>query len=113
MENCLFCKIITGEIPSQKIYEDENCIAFNDISPKAPIHILAVPKIHTEAVHTIKNGENIANNLFSAVSKIVKEQNLEENGYRLIINSGKHGGQTVFHLHIHILGGANLGDNFC
>lgn len=113
MKDCLFCKIISGEISGQKVYEDENCIAFNDISPKAPIHILVVPKIHTEAVHTIKSDENIGNNLFAAVAKIVKEQNLEDNGYRLIINSGKNGGQTVPHLHIHILGGNVLGDNFC
>lgn len=113
MEDCLFCKIISGEIPCKKIYEDENCIAFNDISPKAPVHILVVPKIHTEAVHTIQKDENIANNLFFAVSKIVKEQNLTEKGYRLIINSGKDGGQTVFHLHVHILGGKVMGENFC
>jgi len=113
MDNCLFCKIISGEIPCVKVYEDENCIAFNDISPKAPVHILVVPKIHTEAVHTIQKNENIANNLFFAVSKIVKEQNLTKKGYRLIINSGKDGGQTIFHLHAHILGGKNLGENFC
>lgn len=112
MENCLFCKIISGEIPGQKVYEDENCFAFKDVSPKAPVHILLVPKIHVEGVHLI-GGENgdVAKNLFFAVSKIVKEQNLAQNGYRLVINSGENGGQTVFHLHIHILGGAKMGWN--
>jgi histidine triad (HIT) family protein len=104
MTNCLFCKIISGEIPSEKVYEDENCFAFKDISPKAPVHILLTPKIHVESVHLTPNDSEIARNLFSAVSKIVKEQNLEQNGYRLIINSGENGGQTVPHLHIHILG---------
>jgi len=112
MENCLFCKIISGEIPSQKVYEDENCFAFKDVSPKAPIHILLVPKIHVANIHSIsdENG-NIAANLFSAISKIVKEQNLAQDGYRLVTNCGENGGQTVFHLHIHILGGAKMGWN--
>ncbi|MDR0303213.1 MAG: histidine triad nucleotide-binding protein [Chitinispirillales bacterium] len=112
MENCLFCKIISGEIPSGKIYEDENCFAFEDISPKAPVHILLVPKIHVAGVHFISD-ENcgIAKNLFFAVSNIVKEQNLIQSGYRLVINSGEDGGQTVFHLHIHILGGIKMGWN--
>jgi len=112
MENCLFCKIISGEIPSQKVYEDENCFAFKDVSPKAPVHILLVPKIHVANIHSIQdeNG-NIAKNLFSAISKIVKEQNLAQDGYRLVTNSGENGGQTVFHLHIHILGGTQMGWN--
>jgi histidine triad (HIT) family protein len=109
MENCLFCKIIAGEIPSGKVYEDENCFAFKDISPKAPIHILVAPKIHVESVHSIPDeNDEIAKNLFSAVAKIVKEQNLAQDGYRLVINSGENGGQTVFHLHIHILGGEKM-----
>ncbi|MCL1948101.1 MAG: histidine triad nucleotide-binding protein [Chitinivibrionia bacterium] len=112
MENCLFCKIMAGEIPCKKVYEDENCMAFNDISPKAPVHILLVPKVHVENVHSIRGeDEKIAKDLFSAVSKIVREQNLEKSGYRLVINSGENGGQTVFHLHIHILGGVKMGWN--
>jgi histidine triad (HIT) family protein len=110
MENCLFCKIIAGQIPCEKVYEDENCFAFKDISPKAPVHILLVPKIHVEGIHIIGDGDGeIAKNIFSAVSNIVKERNLTQKGYRLIINSGENGGQTVFHLHIHILGGVKMG----
>jgi len=112
MENCLFCKIISGEVPSQKVYEDENCFAFKDVSPKAPVHILLVPKVHVAGVHFIteENGD-VAKNLFSAISKIVKEQNLTQTGYRLLINSGEDSGQTVLHLHIHILGGVKMGWN--
>jgi len=110
MENCLFCKIIAGQIPSEKVYEDENCLAFKDISPKAPTHLLLTPKTHVAGVHLIEDGDKeIAKNLFSAVSKIVKERNLDKDGYRLVINSGEDGGQTVFHLHIHILGGKKMG----
>jgi len=112
MENCLFCKIISGDIPSQKVYEDENCLAFRDVSPKAPVHILLVPKIHVANIHSIPDeNDNIAKNLFSAISKIVKEQNLAQDGYRLVTNCGENGGQTVFHLHIHILGGTKMGWN--
>jgi len=110
MENCLFCKIIAEKIPCEKVYEDENCFAFKDISPKAPIHILLVPKIHVEAIHLIPDGDGeTAKNLFAAASKIVKELNLDKNGYRLVVNSGGNGRQTVFHLHIHILGGKKMG----
>jgi histidine triad (HIT) family protein len=109
MDNCLFCKIIAGEIPSQKVYEDENCFAFNDIHPKAATHILLVPKFHTESVHTVlKDDSNVAKNLFYAVKKIVEDRNLDKTGYRLVINSGEDGGQTIPHLHIHILGGEKL-----
>jgi histidine triad (HIT) family protein len=110
MEDCLFCKIIAGQIPCEKVYEDENCFAFKDISPKAPVHILLAPKIHVAGVHLIGGGDGeIAKNIFAAVSNIVKEQNLTEKGYRLVINSGENGGQTVFHLHVHILGGVKMG----
>ena len=106
MENCLFCKIIAGEIPCKKVYEDENCLAFHDISPRAAVHILVVPKIHIETAHNVESEKNTANHLFSAVANIVKEQNLIEKGYRLVINNGKGAGQEIFHLHIHILSGS-------
>jgi len=110
MEDCLFCKIISGKIPCERVYEDENCLAFRDIAPKAPTHFLLVPKTHVENVHSIgdENGE-IAKNLFAAVAKIVKQYKLDESGYRMVVNSGKNGRQTVFHLHIHILGGKKMG----
>jgi len=107
MKDCIFCKIIAGEIPCKKVYEDEFCLAFHDINPRSPIHILVVPKIHLEAAHHIGDypDKNTANHLFSAVGNIVKEQNLIEKGYRLVINNGKGAGQEVFHLHIHIMSG--------
>ena len=109
MKDCLFCKIIAGEIPCEKVYEDENCFAFKDINPQAPVHILLLPKIHAEAVHLIPDeNDGTARNLFAAASNIVKEQNLTQDGYRLVINSGKNAGQTVYHLHIHILGGKQM-----
>ena len=109
MENCIFCKIISGDIPADKVYEDENIIAFNDINPQAPTHILVIPKEHFCNIHTVPNDkQNLFSELFGAVSKIVKEQKLTENGYRLVINSGKDGGQEVDHIHVHLLGGRSL-----
>jgi len=109
MENgmsCIFCKIISGEIPSTKVYEDEKVLAFNDINPAAPVHILVVPKIHVADLNDIdeKNSAIMAD-MFVAVSRIAAEKNLPEKGYRIIINNGKAAGQEVFHLHMHIMGG--------
>ena len=109
-QDCLFCKIIAGEIPSTKVYEDESVYAFRDINPQAPVHALAVPKEHiccTDAV----DGSNSAYvaKCFEAVAKIAKAEGLE-NGYRVINNCGADGGQTVMHLHFHILGGVKLGE---
>ncbi len=106
--DCLFCKIIAGEIPSSKVYEDENVYAFKDINPMAPVHILVVPKKHIQNVDEI-NAENsvYVAKIFEAVPKIAKEAGLE-NGYRVITNCGEDGCQTVLHLHFHILGGVKL-----
>ena len=109
-QDCLFCKIIAGEIPSTKVYEDESVYAFRDINPQAPVHVLVVPKKHiccTDAV----DGSNSAYvaKCFEAIAKIAKAEGLE-NGYRVINNCGADGGQTVMHLHFHILGGAKLGE---
>ena len=114
MEDCLFCKIIKGEIPSTKVYEDEFVYAFKDINPEAPVHILVVPKKHIESVngptvHTDKK-KNIIGKIFLAIKKIAKEQGLAERGYRVVSNCGKDAGQTVMHLHFHILGGKELGE---
>lgn len=109
MENCLFCKIIKGEIPCSKVYEDEDVIAFRDISPEAPSHILVIPKMHIESVNFItEQNSNIISKIFVAINKIVKEQGIDETGYRVVNNCGEHGGQTVKHLHFHLLGGRNL-----
>ena len=104
--SCVFCKIISGEIPSTKVYEDEKVIAFNDIDPAAPVHILVVPKIHVTDLNDItETNGTIMSDLFLAVSRIAAEKRLAEKGYRIIINNGKAAGQEIFHLHLHIMGG--------
>ena len=109
MPDCLFCKIIDGEIPSQRVYEDEFVIAFRDISPQAPVHILVVPKEHiTSAAELTPEKSILAAYSFEAIAKIAKSENLNE-GFRVIANAGVHGGQTVPHLHFHLLGGKALG----
>ncbi len=107
--DCLFCKIVAGEIPSTKVYEDEFVYAFNDIAPQAPIHVVIVPKKHIQSANDI-NEENCAliGKIFSAASKIAKELNIAENGYRIVNNCGIDGGQTVGHIHFHMLGGRSL-----
>ena len=108
MENCLFCKIAAGVIPSTKVYEDELCYAFRDIAPQAPTHILVVPKAHIESVNgiTAENSAVVAH-IFQVIPAIARAEGLEE-GYRVVSNCGPNAGQTVFHLHFHILGGKAL-----
>jgi histidine triad (HIT) family protein len=109
--SCIFCKIVSKEIPSQIIYENEKVVAFNDINPSAPFHILVVPKKHIESIDFISSDDDdISAAMFTAVKEIAKIKNLSEFGYRIIINNGKAAGQEVFHLHMHILGGKeNMG----
>lgn len=109
--DCLFCKIINGDIPSNKVYEDEKCYAFLDINPQAPVHCLVVPKEHIASVDGI-NAENalVVGHIFSVIPKIAKSLGLE-NGYRVVSNVGEDGCQSVKHLHFHILGGRKLTDN--
>lgn len=108
MNDCLFCKIIAGEIPSTKVYEDEYVYAFRDINPQAAVHILVLPKQHIACADEI-NGENsmLVAKCFEAVSKIAAAEGLS-NGYRVINNCGADGGQTVMHLHFHLLGGEKM-----
>ena len=110
MNDCIFCKIIAGEIPSAKVYEDENVFAFRDINPMAPTHILVVPKEHVASVSEL-NEENIAlaGNCLLAAGKIAEQEGLT-GGYRVVSNCGADAGQTVKHLHFHILGGKRLED---
>lgn len=103
---CLFCKIVNKEIPSNIILEDENFIAFHDINPKAPVHILAIPKIHVDSFNQIT--PNMMSNMTTFIQNIAKEVKIEDSGYRVITNIGENGGQEVKHLHFHILGGAKL-----
>lgn len=108
MTNCLFCKIIAGDIPSSKVYEDETVYAFRDINPQAPTHVLVVPKAHMEDCNavTAENSAVIAH-IFEVIPQIAKAEGLE-NGYRVVSNCGADAGQTVQHLHFHILGGKTL-----
>ncbi len=105
---CLFCKIIAGEIPSNKVYEDDTVLAFRDIAPQAPTHILVIPKTHISSVGEItgEHRELIAH-IFEVIPQIAKKEKLE-NGYRVVSNCGADAGQTVPHLHFHILGGKTL-----
>ena len=111
MEDCIFCKIIKGEIPSTKVYEDDNVLAFKDINPQAPVHVIVIPKVHIQSANMI-NEDNVqeVSNIFLAINKIVKELGIDESGSRIINNCGKDGGQTVPHLHFHIIGKKNLGE---
>ena len=106
MENCLFCRIASGEIPSSKVYEDERVLAFRDIDPQAPTHVLLIPKEHFANILEA-DGETMAY-LHSTVKKLVKELGIDETGFRVVINTGEDGQQTVKHLHIHILGGRSM-----
>lgn len=109
-DNCLFCKIISGDIPSAKVYEDEYVYAFRDINPQAPVHILVVPREHIACADEINSDNSvIVARCFEAIAKIAKAEGLD-NGYRVINNCGADGGQTVMHLHFHILGGTVLSD---
>lgn len=106
----IFSKIIAKEIPADIVYEDELVLAFKDIAPLTPVHILIIPKKEIPTVNDITPADEVAlGRMFTAAAKIAKEQNIAESGYRLMVNCNKDGGQEVFHLHMHILGGRNLG----
>lgn len=109
--NCIFCSIISGVIPSEKIYEDEYCFAFLDIAPQAPVHCLIIPKEHIASADEItSDNAKYISAIFTAIPKIAKKLGLKD-GYRVITNIGEHGAQTVHHLHFHILGGKRLPEN--
>ena len=108
-EDCLFCKIIAGEIPSNKVYEDDAVYAFHDINPAAPVHILVIPKKHLSAVNAASEEDQaLLGHLLLKANAIAAEQGLAEEGFRYVINTGDKGGQTVYHLHLHILGGRQM-----
>ncbi len=111
MEDCLFCKIMKGEIPCNKVYEDEEIFAFYDINPAAPIHILVIPKKHIASLaHLEKEDEAIVGRIYGVINQIAEEKGFKQDGYRVIVNCGKNGGQEIMHLHFHILGGRELGE---
>ena len=105
-QDCIFCKIVDGSIPSSRVYEDDICIAFNDLSPQAPTHILVIPKGHVDSL--AKSGANhkdTLGHLLLSAAEIARERGFERDGYRVVINTNADGGQTVFHLHVHLLAG--------
>ena len=108
MEPCLFCKIVRGDIPTKKVYEDEHTFAFEDIDPKAPTHVLIVPKKHIEGLNKAASDEaEIVGRCHLAAAKIARERQIEQ-GYRTVLNVGPKSGQSVFHLHVHLIGGRDL-----
>jgi len=109
MKNCLFCKIINKEVPSEIVFEDEKFLVFKDINPQAPVHLLIIPKEHIESVdHLEEKDKELIGELFLITKKIARDQKVAKDGYRLVLNVGKKGGQTIDHLHLHLLGGKTL-----
>ena len=108
--HCIFCKIIKGEIPSEKVYEDEDVIAFKDINPVTPIHILVIPKKHIATLLDVtEEDSHLISKLFVAINKIAKQIGIEESGFRIVANCGKDSGQEVMHIHFHLLAGQKMG----
>ena len=109
--DCLFCKIAAGEIPSNKVYEDEFCLAFHDIAPQTPVHVLVIPKVHVTSADDVNSENSIyVAKIFEAIPKVAAKAGLS-NGYRVITNCGEDGCQSVKHLHFHIMGGRKLPEN--
>jgi len=110
---CIFCMIVNGDIPSKKVYEDEKILAFHDVNPQAPVHVLVIPKLHISSLDEV-NAENsdIVKHIFEKIPMIAKEAGIT-NGYRLISNCGEDAAQTVKHLHFHILGGTKMAEKMC
>jgi histidine triad (HIT) family protein len=107
MDDCLFCRIVRGEIPAAVVYEDEHVIAFDDITPQAPVHTLIIPRVHYADMNADIPAEQLAA-LFSAVSHVAEIKGIAESGYRMIVNTGDDANQTVHHLHVHVIGGRSL-----
>lgn len=106
---CIFCKIVRGEVSTKKVYEDDSVLAFHDINPQAPVHILVIPKKHIPTFIDInEEDKDILMNIVNTCKKIAKDMNIDEKGFRIIINTNPHGGQTVYHLHLHMLGGRQM-----
>ena len=109
MSDCLFCKILDGEIPCDKVYENEHVIAFRDVNPQAPTHVLVIPRKHISTVNDLtEDDKNIVGEMMLAAQQVAKQDGIEDVGYRLIMNCNEGAGQTVFHIHLHILGGRAL-----
>ncbi len=110
MNDCIFCKIVAGEIPSDQVYSDDKVIVFKDISPKAPVHLLIIPREHIESLQDLQDHhQDLMGQMMLLLPKLAKQQGLD-GGFRTVINTGADGGQVVYHLHIHLLGGKRYSD---
>ena len=114
MNDCIFCKIIKKEIPSSIVYEDSEILAFRDINPVAPVHILVIPKKHISSLIDLnEEDELVIGRIYTVINKIAKQEGIDEKGFRVVVNCGEDGGQEVKHLHFHIIGGKKLGIKIC
>lgn len=111
---CVFCKIVNKELPAKVVYEDDRVMAFHDINPQAPIHILVIPKEHIPTVNDIaEEHKELIGHIFTVIRRIAEEMGIAESGYRVLVNCNRDGGQEIYHLHFHLLGGAPLGPMVC
>ncbi|NLM96502.1 MAG: histidine triad nucleotide-binding protein [Halanaerobiaceae bacterium] len=111
MEDCIFCKIANREINTEFLYEDSELVAFRDIAPKAPVHILIIPRKHIPTINDLEEEDNqMVGKIYQVAKKLAEEYNIAEDGYRIVVNCNANGGQVVYHLHFHLLGGEKLGD---
>lgn len=111
MEGCIFCKIANKEVDTDLLYEDDELVAFRDIAPKAPVHILIIPKKHIPTIQDLEEEDNqLVGKVYQVAKKLAEEYNIAEDGYRTVANCKDNGGQVVYHIHFHLLGGEKLGD---
>ncbi len=109
--DCIFCKIVVGEIPSDTVYQDEEIIAFRDINPQAPVHIIIIPRKHIASLSDLSESESaLVGRMVAVANRLAKDEGIADKGYRVVINCGKEGGQLVPHLHLHLVGGRQLSD---
>jgi histidine triad (HIT) family protein len=109
-DSCLFCKIVKGTIPAKKVYEDDAFYAFDDINPQAPCHVLVIPKEHIEGINDVEEHHAaLLGRLFVVAKSVARQKGVTGSGYRLVVNTGAHAGQTVFHVHMHVVGGREMG----
>lgn len=110
MDDCIFCKIAKGEVPSEKIFESDEILAFRDLHPVAPTHVIVIPKTHYATLNDIpKNELGILSKVYAAIQEVARKTKIADNGYRIIVNTNRSAGQEIFHVHFHVLGGRSLG----
>ncbi|MEO2083347.1 MAG: histidine triad nucleotide-binding protein [Desulfurobacteriaceae bacterium] len=111
---CVFCKIVRGELPAKVVYEDEKVMAFHDINPQAPVHVLVIPKEHIETLNDLEEEHReLIGHIFLVIKKVAEELGIAQSGYRVLVNCNRDGGQEIYHLHFHLLGGKPLGPMVC